>query len=173
MNKRILFFPLVAALLCSCQAGIRKDGANIKSLYFDNVPDTAIQIAHFDEAGIFLHVDYSDRTSAEFHVTESWLPQEYLHFLGEPGDYSVSIYFRGKEVKLNFSMAENINAPTYRVTFLDQNEQVLDEYRLAHRKDALFHGQTPTENGYRFLGWDQSLYGVSQDMVYRPLFEAF
>ena len=168
--KKATLLPLFSFLLVACGA-IQKDGANIKSLYFINVPNSPIKIAEFDQAGILLHVDYSNRASAEFPVTESWLPEEYLHYLGEPGRYSVSVYFRGKETKLNFEMAENEAAPKYNVSFLDYKGNALESYVISHRKDAHYEGETPEKEGYVFAGWDQSLYGVCRDMVYHPVFQ--
>ena len=170
--KKAVVLIASALLLASCGASsIQKDGANIKSLYFDNVPETPIKVGEFDDAGIVLHVEYSDRTSAEFPVKENWLPEQYLHYLSEEGSYEVNIYFRGKETTLAFTMANNPNAPQYRVSFLDYQGAEMESYVLSHRKDAVFHGEVPTRAGYTFTGWDQSLYGVASDMVYRPMYQ--
>lgn len=169
MNR---FLLLVSALaLAGCATDLQKDGANIKSLYFDHVPTSAIKVGEFDAAGIILHVDYSDRTSSEFPVTEDWLPEQYLHFLGEAGSYYVNILFRGKTVGLQFEMAENPIAPKYSVTFLDYKGKELTSYTISHRKDAYYDGELPAKEGYVFKGWDKSLYGVCRDMVYRPIYE--
>lgn len=168
MKKALL---LSLFLLMSCSPSIQKDGANIKTLYFAHVPTEAIKVGEFDKAGILLHVDYSDRTSSEFPVTESWLPEEYLHFLGEEGSYYVKIYFRGKEVGLRFSTVSNANAPQYQVTFLDYRGNRMESYSISYRRDAVFHGEAPYREGYVFAGWDQSLHGVCKDMIYLPVYE--
>ena len=164
--RKLFVLSALSIFLCSCSLDIRKEGANIKSMYFDHVPEQAIKIGEFDGAGILLHVEYSDKSRAEFPVTESWLPQEYLHYLGEPGTYSVRILFRGKETTLNFTMESNPDAPKYNVAFLNREGKVIESYLLSHRLDAVYHGFL--EEG--FLGWDQSLYGVCKDMVYSPIF---
>ena len=165
------FFLFAAMLLLASCGSIQKEGANIKALYFDNVPETAIKVGEFDKAGITLFVEYSDRSTAAFPVTENWLPEQYLHYLGEEGTYEVNIYFRGKKSVLSFTMAENPDAPQYNVTFLDYRGNTAESYSIGHRKDAVYHGLTPSREGFVFSGWDQSLYGVAKDMVYRPLFE--
>ena len=83
----------------------------------------------------------------------------------------MTIHFRGKSSVLAFQTAFNPDALKYRVTFLDESGNTADAYEISHRKDAVFHGDIPSKKGYVFSGWDQSLYGVAKDMVYRPVFE--
>ena len=170
--KRLLPLISLLFLLSSCQAGIQKEGKNIKSMYFDNVPTSAIKIGEFNNAGITLNVTYSDNKTQAYPVTEDWLPEEELHYSGEPGTYEVKILFRGKTVRLSFAMESNENAPKYNVTFFDYQGKIVEKYMISHRLDAVYHGKTLEREGYVFAGWDNSLYGVSHDMSYHPVYVA-
>ncbi len=59
----------------------------------------------------------------------------------------------------------------HNVTFLNYRGSVIENYTISHRRDTVFHGQIETREGYKFIGWDQSLFGVHQDMFYRPVYE--
>lgn len=168
--KRKALILISLTLLASCASSIQKQGANIKLLYFDNVPSSPIKIGEFDKAGITLHVEYSDKSKADYPVKENWLPETYLHYLGEEGSYAVDIYFRGKTSTLSFAMTSNPTAPQYQVKFLDFAGNLLEEYRISHRKDAICHVEVPIREGYRFANWDASIYGVCEDTTYHPVY---
>ena len=169
--KKLIPLLSLFILLASCDVDVQKDGLNIKSMYFDSVPTSAIKVGEFDAAGIKLCVTYSNNKTEEYPVTEDWLPEEHQHYLGEPGSYTVSILFRDKTVNLNFTMEANERAPSYQVTFLNYRGVELESYTISHRLDAEFHGVVEEREGYDFVGWDQSLYGVHKNMVYHPIYE--
>ena len=170
MKKLIPLFSLFA-LLTSCSVDIQKDGMNILTMYFDHVPSSAIKVGEFDAAGIKLCITYSNKKTESYPVTEDWLPEKDQHYLGEAGSYTVTILFRNKTIPLNFTMEANNRAPTYQVTFLNYRGNLLESYTISHRLDAEFHGEVEFREGYDFVGWDQSLYGVHKDMVYHPVYE--
>ena len=169
--KKILSLCSLFLLLTSCSVSIQKEGTNIKSIIFDNVPTTAIKVGHFDEANINLKVTYSDNKTQLFHIVEDWLPEEYQHYLGEAGSYTVNIIFRGNTIPLNFTMEANDAAPQYQVTFYNYRGNVLESYSISHRLDAVYHGVVEEREGFVFTGWDKSLYGVHKDMSYYPVYE--
>jgi len=170
MKKSIFLLPLLV-LLTACPNKIQKDGMNIKTMYFDHVPSSAIKVGEFNAAGILLCVTYSNNKTESFPVTEDWLPETEQHYLGEAGSYRVAILFRGKTIPLNFTMAANSAAPTYNVSFFSYRGDLLESYTISHRLDATFHGDIEEREGYVFVGWDHSLYGVHQDMIYHPVYE--
>ena len=170
MKKLLPLFSMFF-LLSGCSVNIQKEGMNIKTMYFNNVPSSAIKIGEFNSAGIQLAVTYSNNKTEFYPVTEDWLPEKEQHYLGEPGTYKVSILFRAKTIPLFFTMTENEVAPKYNVTFFNYRGSVLESYVISHRKDATFHGEVEQREGYEFVGWDQSLYGVHSDMAYHPVYK--
>ncbi len=58
---------------------------------FENTPSSPIKIGEFNKANIQLRVYYSNGKNAFYRVTEDWTPEQYQHYLGEPGTYIVTI----------------------------------------------------------------------------------
>ena len=78
---------------------LTKPGMNIKSMYFDNVPETAIEASELNTSDIRLHVDYSNKTSAEFVVDDSWFSSL------SAGTHEIILTFRGRVTMLSLTIA--------------------------------------------------------------------
>jgi hypothetical protein len=95
-------------LLNGCSSGsaapVQSSDVNIASIAIDETTmPSVIYIGEFDNAGIKLLVTYSDGSSESVSVTEKLVPDAYKHYLETPGEWNVTIYYRGitTVIKLN------------------------------------------------------------------------
>ena len=76
-----------------------KSGTNIKTIYFDHVPEGAIAAKDVDASGMSLRVEYSDKTDAEIPVDASWLSNL------SSGTHELGLTFRGRTTWLTLDIA--------------------------------------------------------------------
>ena len=86
---------------------IQKDGLNIKSITFENVPDE-IMVGYFDTYGIYLKIVYSDDSFEEYPLKMKKLPDQVKEKLNTVGKHTVTIAFRGEEITYIFNVVPGI-----------------------------------------------------------------
>ena len=57
------------------------------------------------------------------------------------------------------------NIVTYTVTFLDWNATILYVEKVEEGKDAKGPDETPTREGYKFVGWEPSITNITSDLI--------
>jgi hypothetical protein len=87
-------------LLSGCKLNqgdpMQSSDRNIASIEVDEASmPNVVYIGEFNEAGIKLLVTYSDGASDTVSVTEDFIPEAYKHYLETPGQWNVTIYYRG------------------------------------------------------------------------------
>lgn len=87
----------------------------------------------------------------------------------ESGDYTVSI---GIEGTTDITEVGKIEAPTptYSVKFYNWDGTILSEQTVAEGKTATLP-QNPEREGYDFIGWDNSVANIKEDVEINPVFE--
>lgn len=176
MNKKTLALSgisiLLSLLLSSCKTtDVTKSDLNIKSIAVDSASMPAkIGVGQFDQAGIRLLITYSDGTSEYVAVNSSMVPSEYQSYLTTPGQYTVSILFRGQET----SIVVNI-VSIYTVSFSAYKENTPTLVVVAKKSVLDGDGATaPSEFStnfiaarlhYRFTSWDADFSAVTADLA--------
>lgn len=61
--------------------------------------------------------------------------------------------------------------PMFKVTFIDWDGTVLQEYPVESGNRAFYIKQDPERNGYSFTGWDKNFYKVTEDMIVTAQYE--
>ena len=111
---------------------IIKDGLNINSISFENVPDE-IPAGYFDTFGIYLKVVYSDNSEEQYPLTISNLPNSLKHLFNIPGTHKVTIAFRGHEVAYTFKVVPG--KEKYVVTYYNYDGSVVQ------KEDVMIDGE--------------------------------
>lgn len=82
---------------------IIKDGLNINSITFENVPDE-LKVGYFDSYKIYLKIVYSDNSEEQYPLTMGTLPKSVKHLFNVVGNHTITIAFRGQEVPYTFNV---------------------------------------------------------------------
>lgn len=87
----------------------------------------------------------------------------------ETGDYTVSIGIEGTTDTIEIG---KIEAPiaTYSVKFYNWDGTILSEQTVSEGKTATLP-ENPEREGYDFIGWDNSIANIKEDVEINPIFE--
>lgn len=159
----LLFCSIVVMSACSV---FQKDGVNITGIeVIDETVPTYILAKEgaFDEAGIKIKVSYSDGDSKDIAVTTEMIPEEYQDELLTPGEYDITILFKGKEATLHIKIAEVANV--YTVRFYNGLNNLISVQEVKEGEDAIEpNAGLYAVEGYEFMGWDRAIINVTEDM---------
>ena len=109
--------------------------------------------------------DYTDEYIGQSVIEEDGTYSFTFKLREEPtvktGDYTVAI---GIEGTTNTQVIGIIEAPkpTYTVNFYDWDGTIIDTQTVVEGNDAVLP-QTPTKEGYNFVGWDKSVANIKED----------
>lgn len=87
----------------------------------------------------------------------------------ETGDYTVSIGIEGTTDTIEIGKIE-APVPTYSVKFYNWDGTVLSEQTVSEGKTATLP-ENPVREGYDFIGWDNSIANIKEDVELNPIFE--
>ena len=87
----------------------------------------------------------------------------------ETGDYTVSIGIEGTTDTIEIGKIE-APVPTYSVKFYNWDGTVLNEQTVSESKTATLP-ENPVREGYDFIGWDNSIANIKEDVELNPIFE--
>jgi len=168
-------FGTFGATLASCdfQQGtpVQSSDRNIVSISVDeSTAPKVIYIGEFDQSGLALLVTYSDGTSESIPVTTSFIPSAYRHYLETPGNWNVTIYYRGAVTTVNL----NIQYRYYTVDFyalVNSSTPEKISTQSVKKGEAAAVPETyaislPYEHTlYTFNGWDKEFANVTSDLT--------
>ena len=142
---------------------IQKEGLNIESITFENVPDK-IPVGSFDSFGMKLKIVYSDGSIEEYPLLFDNFPDNLKLVFNTVGKHTVTIAFRGQELTYTFNITEGQTFFLVRYYNYDgkivQREQVDPSVgkvtapapnpdKVKRDSDPLYH--------YSFNGWSEDL----------------
>ena len=139
---------------------IQKEGLNIKSITFENVPNE-IPVGSFDTFGIQLKIVYSDDSAETYPILFDNLPENLKVALNTVGSHEVKIYFRGEEVPYTFNITEGAAMFLVRYYSYDghiiQREEVSPTSEVVHGAPSADKMVRPADSLYKysFIKWDQ------------------
>lgn len=87
----------------------------------------------------------------------------------ETGDYTVSIGIEGTTDTIEIGKIE-APIPTYSVKFYNWDGTILSEQTVSEGKTATLP-ENPVREGYDFIGWDNSIANIKEDVELNPIFE--
>ena len=87
----------------------------------------------------------------------------------ETGDYTVSIGIEGTTDTIEIGKIE-APIPTYSVKFYNWDGTILSEQTVSEGKTATLP-ENPEREGYDFIGWDNSIANIKEDVELNPIFE--
>lgn len=87
----------------------------------------------------------------------------------ETGDYTVSIGIEGTTDTIEIGKIE-APVPTYSVKFYNWDGTILSEQTVSEGKTATLP-ENPVREGYDFIGWDNSIANIKEDVELNPIFE--
>lgn len=87
----------------------------------------------------------------------------------ETGDYTVSIGIEGMTDTIEIGKIE-APVPTYSVKFYNWDGTILSEQTVSEGKTATLP-ENPVREGYDFIGWDNSIANIKEDVELNPIFE--
>lgn len=87
----------------------------------------------------------------------------------ETGDYTVSIGIEGTTDTIEIGKIE-APIPTYSVKFFNWDGTILSEQTVSEGKTATLP-ENPEREGYDFIGWDNSIANIKEDVEINPIFE--
>jgi hypothetical protein len=168
-------FGTFGATLASCdfQQGtpVQSSDRNIVSISVDeSTAPKVIYIGEFDQSGLALLVTYSDGTSESIPVTTSFIPSAHRHYLETPGNWNVTIYYRGAVTTVNL----NIQYRYYTVDFyalVNSSTPEKISTQSVKKGEAAVVPETyaislPYEHTlYTFNGWDKEFANVTSDLT--------
>ena len=156
MNKKNLavVMLLTLPLLVGCRKGAstktltftapddwqiqRKD--SIVSIGFSDVPTDAIEVGYFSQAGIKLHVKYTEGDEVDYPFDESFFPLDIVGTLKTAGKKAYDILFKENHIPLNFTQKKTAQARSIKVTYLDHSGAELAHTYVNYLEDANYSG---------------------------------
>ena len=196
MNRRnlikTLFISIIAlGSLSGCDASkvadsmlplpetIQREGTNITSITFENVPEQ-IPIGYFDTFEIYLKIVYSDNYIEEYPLRMANFPDELRTIFNTVGNHSVTIAFRKQEIQYDFNVVAG--KPYYLIRYynyegrLVQQEKIIpgDKPTKAAPTDSKYTDR-PNDSlfKYEFVRWDKEVdleHVAIEDMDIYPLY---
>ena len=130
----------------------------------------------FDQAGIKLVINYSDGTKEEVALTTALIPEQYRDLLQTPGNYEITILYRGQQVTIRVCIA----IETFTVNF----------YAYANKPEYVLFSATEIPAGgtviapevssdfyhegmhYYFRGWDKAFSNVTASLNIYGIYES-
>ena len=127
----------------------------------------------FNTAGI---VDLVDIAYGSENVLPSINTEEIYRIIGWAKDEHATVpdYRTGETISMpaeNLVLYPVYGYRTYKVTFTDENGNVLESKDVVYMGTALYTGETPVKEGYRFVSWNESVGSVTSDITLTPVFE--
>lgn len=152
---------IVCASMIMFACGVKKD-VNIRSIeVYGDVPEFII-VDKFDEANIQIKVTYEDDTDAVVKVTTGMISEDDLHYLSEPGEYTITILFKGATTTIDIKMVEK--SAVHTVKFYNGNgEFIMSELVLDGENATGPSEEWIKVQGYNFIGWDVNLTNITKD----------
>lgn len=159
----LMFCSVMILSACSL---FQKDGVNITGIDIidETVPNYILaKEGEFDKAGIKIKVSYSDESYKDITVTTSMIPAEYQDELLTPGEYDITILFKGHETVLHIKVAEVANV--YTVKFFNGYNNLISVQEVKEGEDAVAPNASHSAiAGFEFMGWDRDITNVTEDM---------
>ena len=116
----------------------RKD--SIVTMEFRNVPTDPIEVGYFSQAGIKLHVKYTEGDEVDYPFDESFFPLEIVSTLKTAGAKAYDINFKENHLALNFRQKKTASPRTIKATFLDHAGAELTHSFVGYLEDATYTG---------------------------------
>ena len=155
---------------------VTKPGVEVSNVEFINIPSQGIKAICFDDAGIKLHVTYSDASTEDFDFLEKHIPIEYRHYLGEVGHHTLTLFIGGVTSKFGFDIVRNKDFNGYLCEFREPHipgeAGILYTTRVGYYETVKYEGRSlyghDVDDRYYndFIGWDYPLEYVHQNMEY-------
>ncbi len=154
---------------------VSRENVEISSLEIRGIPEEGIEITCFDEHEIYLDVLYSDGVKESIRFLEKNIPLEFRHYLGEIGHHTISFAVAGSVVNFSFDIIKKEGFDGYTCTFLDlrdHHDEPLQVTKVGYYESVSYTGVIPEnrkiddDNTQCFIGWDNPLEYVHQDMYY-------
>jgi hypothetical protein len=157
---------------CSFVQGgpVQDEDKNIVSIKVDeNTIPSTVYVGEFDNANIQLVVDYSDGTSENVHLTESLIPQKYQSYLDNPGEFTITIFYRGVLVsvplKIDFRYFTVDFYAMVKSSSLEKiSTQSVKKGEAAVVPDSVKSSVAYDHTLYTFNSWDTSFSNVISDL---------
>lgn len=142
---------------------IQRDGVNIESITFENVPDK-IEIGCFDDYGIELKIVYSDGYIETYPLTIDKFPDNLKHALNEIGSHTITIAFRGHTTSYVFNIVEGSQS-FFLIRYFSYDGRVIHREEVHYKEDDHLKNDPPEGPtrakdalfSYNFLEWDTEL----------------
>lgn len=154
---------------------VSRENVEISSLEIRGIPKEGIKITCFDEHEIYLDVLYSDGVKESIRFLEKNIPLEFRHYLGEIGHHTISFAVAGSVINFSFDIIKKEGFDGYTCTFLDlrdHHDEPLQVTKVGYYESVSYTGVLPEnrkiddDNTQCFIGWDNPLEYVHQDMYY-------
>ena len=153
----------VASSLLPSVESIQREGINIESITFENVPEE-IKIGYFDTYEIYLKLVYSDGIIEEFPLTMASFPDEVRHVFNTVGEHTVTIAFRGSEVTYTFNVVAG--KPYYLIRYFNYEGRLISQEKVIPGNKPTI--EVPTDPKYTdrpndalfkytFVRWDKEV----------------
>ena len=142
----------------------RKD--SIVTMEFRNVPTDPIEVGYFSQAGIKLHVKYTEGDEVDYPFDESFFPLEIVSTLKTAGAKAYDINFKENHLALNFRQKKTASPRTIKATFLDHTGAELTHSFVGYLEDATYTG-SDVSSYEEILGvhyWDGNFTGRTQKL---------
>ena len=145
---------------------IQKEGLNIKSVTFENVP-AQIPVGSFDTFGIQLKIVYSDDSVETYPLVFENLPDNIKIALNTVGSHDVKIFFRGEETTHTFNITQGDARFLVRYFSYDghiiQREEIIPGNAVVHSAPSADKMVRPADSLYKysFYKWDDNVSHVS------------
>ena len=162
----VFVLMLCSVMVLSACSLFQKDGENITGIDVidETVPNYILaESGAFDEAGIKIKVSYSDESYRDVTVTTQMIPEEYRDELLTPGEYDITILFKGHETVLHIKIAEVENVFTVR--FFNAYNNLISVQEIKEGENAVApNAGLYAVDGFTFMGWDRAITNVTEDM---------
>ena len=142
---------------------IIRDGTNIESITFENVPEQ-IPVGYFDTFNIYLKIVYEDGYVEEYPLTMASFPDDIRHSFNTVGSHKVTIAFRGNEVGYDFNVVSG--KPYYLIRYYNYRGNIIDEEKVLPGNKPTIEAPTDSQYTnrpndtlfkYEFIKWDKEV----------------
>lgn len=158
---------------CSYVPGgpVQSGDRNITSIALTDASQSApIYVGEFDEAHLELLVTYSDGTSENVPLTESMLPSSYREYLSKPGDYNVTLLFRGQTIRFPLHISYHYFTVDFYALVTTSTLEKISTQSIKKGEAALAPTMVVQSLAYEhtlhsFKGWDVDFSNVTSDLT--------
>lgn len=142
-------------------SSIQKEGLNIESITFINIPAAGIPVGSFDSFDIKLKIVYSDASEEYYPLQMDNLPDSLKILFNTVGEHTVTIAFRGEEITYTFKIIEGVDHFLIRYFSYDGTLLLEEEVAPAGKMVGPVPS-VPTRSAdslytYTTLGWDKTI----------------